>query len=374
VIPRLHPLDVAWAGFAALMLVFTWYADFGMTIPYHLLFVSFALVYGFRMWSQRVSTVILGTITVLTGVVFLRAYYRGEIELDELSEVPLMPLIVTFMVWHGLRRVAAQRQVEQLAVLESSRVDRQREFLRDTSHAIRTPVTIARGYVELMRLNTERESARNDADEVLHQLDRLGELAGRLLLMEALDTTGALRCAPVDVASLVRAVGERWREAVPRQWTVIAPDPVVVSADHARLEEALDVLIENAIRFTDETDVIRLSVTVKGPVVVLEVADSGPGIPDEDRERVFDRFFHRPPPGQGSGNGLGLALVRSIVRAHEGAVWATEALEGGALLVVTLPVGSLTRHPSGGTAPLVETMARMPRQMPSASSDLPATS
>ncbi len=192
----LHALDLVWAVFALAMLAVMSLATFGMTVPYHLIFVSFALVYGFRLWPAGTSVLILALITVATGAVFVREYVRGDVNLDELSEIVLMPAILGFTVWHGLRRVAAQRRVEELAALESSRLQRQREFLRDTSHAIRTPVTIARGHVELLRLTSDDPALRADTDEVLHQLKRLGELAGRLLVMETLDTTDGLRRSP----------------------------------------------------------------------------------------------------------------------------------------------------------------------------------
>jgi signal transduction histidine kinase len=300
---------------------------------------------------------ILAVVTVATGAVFVQAYLRGEVDLDELSEVALMPSILAFTVWHGLRRVAAQRRVEELAALESSRVQRQREFLRDTSHAIRTPVTIARGHVELLRLASADETVRADADEVLHQLQRLAELAGRLLVMETLDTTGELRRDDVDVAHLVAAVGSRWRAAVERRWVVSVPDEGLglVGLDRSRFEEALDALVENAVRFTEPDDVIRLSARRDGDGVAVEVADSGPGIPAGDRAQVFDRFFHRHPPGTEPGTGLGLALVHSVARAHGGAVSAGEAPEGGALLTLQLPVAG------GGPAPA--TMALIPQQV-----------
>src|SRR3954454_12667002 len=243
-----RPVDLVWAAFALVMLWVMAQTDFGMTIPYHLIFVSFALVYGFRLWSGPASLAILSVVTVATGAVFVQAYLRGEGDLDELSEIVLMPAILAFTVWHGLRRVAAQRRVEELAALEGSRVRRQREFLRDTSHAIRTPVTIARGHVELLRLASADEVVRADADEVLHQLQRLGELAGRLLVMETLDTTGELRRDDIDLAHLVAAVGSRWRAAVERRWVVTVPDEGLglVGLDRSRFEEALDALVENA--------------------------------------------------------------------------------------------------------------------------------
>ena len=352
-----RPVDGVWAAFALVMLWVMARTDFGMTIPYHLIFVSFALVYGFRLWSGHVSLAVLSAITVATGAVFVHAYVLGEVNLDELSEIVLMPAILAFTVWHGLRRVAAQRRVEELAALESSRVRRQREFLRDTSHAIRTPVTIARGHVELLQLASRDEGVRADADEVLHQLHRLAELAGRLLVMETLDTTGELRRDDVDVAHLVAAVGSRWRGAVERRWVVSVPDEGLglVGIDRSRFEEALDALVENAVRFTEPDDIVRLSARRDGDGVAVEVADSGPGIPAEDRAKVFDRFFHRHPPGTEPGTGLGLALVHSVARAHGGTASAGEAPEGGALLTLHLPVAA-----PGAGAP---TLGLIPQQV-----------
>jgi signal transduction histidine kinase len=356
----LHALDLVWAVFAVAMLGVMSLTTFGMTVPYHLIFVSFALVYGFRLWPAGTSVLILALVTAATGAVFLRAYARGDVNLDELSEIALMPAILGFTVWHGLRRVAAQRRVEELAALESSRLQRQREFLRDTSHAIRTPVTIARGHVELLRLTSDDPALRADTDEVLHQLKRLGELAGRLLVMETLDTTDGLQREPVDVAHLVASIGSRWRAAVDRRWVVSVPDEGVgfVDLDRNRLEEAVDAFVENAVRFTWPEAVVRLSTRRDGDQVTIEVADSGPGIPPADRVRVFDRFYHRHPPGTEPGTGLGLALVQSIARAHGGWANAAEAPEGGALLALHLPAAPAAEAAS--TSTVIPQQVRVP--------------
>lgn len=360
-----RPVDLVWAVFALVMLGVMALSDFGMTIPYHLIFVSFALVYGFRLWAWHVSVAVLAAITLATGGVFVRAYLLREVNLDELSEVVLMPSILAFTVWHGLRRVAAQRRVEELAALESSRVQRQKEFLRETSHAIRTPVTIARGHVDLLRLASADASVRADADEVVHQLHRLAELAGRLLVMETLDTTGELRREPVDIAHLVASMGSRWRASVARRWVVTVPSDGLglVILDRSRFEEALDALVENAVRFTSPHDVIRIAARRDGDSVAVEVADSGPGIPPDDRSRVFERFFHRHPAGTEPGTGLGLALVHSVARAHGGSANAGSAPEGGALLTMRFP-----RQAAAAAAPAG---AWIPQQVRSAGAALP---
>jgi signal transduction histidine kinase len=315
------------------------------TIPYHFIFVGFTLLYGFRLWSPAVTVAVLALVTVTTGALFLTVYLEGRVAANELAEVPLMPAIVGAMAWHAQRRAAAQHRMEELVALESSRLMRQREFLRDASHSIRTPVTIARGHVELLIPGLTDAESRADADEVLRQLERIDHLAGRLLSIEQLQDAGELQRAVLDASSLVEAAGRRWSHSIPRRWSVEARQPCPVIADERRLDEALDALVKNALRFTGPQDPIRLSCRREAQAVLIEVADGGPGIPAEDRERVFDRFFHRHPAGEEPGTGLGLALVRAIARAHGGDAEATEAPEGGALLRIRLPLAVATTAP-----------------------------
>jgi signal transduction histidine kinase len=331
-------IDVAWAVFAAAMLTQMWLAPEDLTTPYHLMWVATILLYGFRLWPPRQFFPVLGVLTLVTGLLFLRPFLAGHTTWDEMSEVPLMPLIVGLGAWHAWRRSVAQQRVQELAILESSRLDRQREFLRDASHAIRTPVTIARGHVELMAMKTQDEEASADTAEVLHQLDRLSDLAGRLLVIEQLATTEILQLEPLDTRRFLEQVGRRWAAAVPRTWVLDAGPAGHLLGDARRLEEAVDALVENALRFTRQPDLIRLSSRTEGSFAVIEVADSGPGIPAEDQDRVFDRFFHRHPRGEEPGTGLGLALVAAVAAAHQGTAQVGSAPEGGALLTLRLPM------------------------------------
>ncbi len=364
--------DVLWVCFAVAMLVVMIRSHEAMTIPYHFIFVSFALVYGFRVWPALIAVTTLVVMTGTTGAVFLIAYRAGDIKVDELAEIPLMPAIVAFMVWHALRAAAARREVEQLAVREAGRVDRQREFLRDTSHAIRTPVTIARGHVQLMRMAVADPEVAQDTDEVLHQLDRIHQLAGRLLAIEQLETTPVLHLEPIDVQQLVETVGRRWSAAAARDWQVQARPAGLVQADEHRLAEALDALVENALRFTTDQDTVRVSAYGEGTWAVIEVADSGPGIPAQDRQRVFERFFQRHPKGEEPGTGLGLALVSAVATAHGGDAGAGVAAEGGALLRVRLPMSVGTVHPEPPQPPDPNDAAQQPvTTRPTATERLP---
>lgn len=371
---RVHPLDLGWAVFTVVMLGLMVAFPHLLTIPYHLIFVSLTLLYGFRLWSPTTITTVLLGVTATTGAIFTWTVSSGITAPDDVAEVPLMPLITAVMAWHAWRGSLARRRLAEIAALESERVEQQREFLRDSSHAIRTPVTIARGHVELLRMGVTDRTQLEDADVILHQLDRLHRLAGRLLLIEQLRMADALVREPVPVMSFVAGLGQRWAHSVPRHWVV--PDDLgspggpgtgplgQVLGDEHRLEEALDALVENALRFTGPQDTIRISAIPDGGYVRIEVADSGPGIPVEDRERVFERFFHRHPSGQEPGTGLGLAVVAAVVGAHGGRCWAEAAPEGGAQFVLRLPRAGArpATVPALGSEPCPEPVSTLPSQ------------
>ncbi len=332
-----RPVDALWCAFVLAMLTAMLLIPDQETIPYHLIFVSFTLLYGYRMWSARTTIAALAAITVITGVMFVRVYLAGDITWDELSEIPLMTLIVGGGAWHALRSAAAQRRVEELAALESSRLDRQRAFLRDTAHAIRTPVTIARGNIELIQLDSADSQLQQDSEEVLHQLDRLHHMARRLLVIEALHTSDLYDAERVDVGAMVADAARRWSGTAPRNWVAGSRISADANVDRLRLEESIDAMVENAIRFTKPGGTIRIACEATISAITIEVADDGPGIPVEDRERVFERFFHRHPAGEEPGTGLGLALVAAVSSTFNGDAWVGTAPEGGALVLLRLP-------------------------------------
>jgi signal transduction histidine kinase len=328
----LSAVDMLWTAFVLAMFATMLLIPGQQTIPYHLIYVSFALIYGYRLWSPGTTVAVLFAIGVVSGVFFVKVYYAGEISWDELSEIPLMSLIVAGTAWHALRSASAQRRVEELAALESSRFDRQRAFLRDTAHAIRTPVTIARGNIELLQLDSDDPQLKEDSDQVLHQLDRLHEMARRLLVIEALQTADLYDAERIDVGALVADAGRRWSSAAMRVWHLSEPISVEATVDRLRLEESIDAMVENALRFTSVGGTIRMSCRADNDYITIEVADDGPGIPPADRRHVFERFFHRHPLGEEPGTGLGLALVEAVSTAFGGDVLAGEAPGGGALV------------------------------------------
>jgi signal transduction histidine kinase len=313
------------------------------TIPYHLMFLAMALVYGFRVWPMAPTLLVIGAVTVVTGAIFWAHYRAGRIDAPELSEVPLMPMLLTAMVWHARRRAEAQRQVEEMAEERARLLQREREFLRDTSHAIRTPVAIARGHVELIQGSLTDPLAYDDSDVVLRQLDRMDALSTRLLALARLDSGGILHREGLDLDCFVEQIGANWTGTAEREWVVDGRPPheaghVRVSADREWLELAVDALVENAVHFTDATDRIEISCRRRGRFGTITVADSGAGIAPEDLPHVFERFWHRRPPGVMPGSGLGLAMAWAAAHAMGGSLVVRSTLGDGASFELSVPL------------------------------------
>lgn len=320
--------------------------------PYHVLLLGLMLVYGFRVWPPVPTLLVTLAVTVATGAIMLRHHYYGYINAGELVEVPLNSLLFLVMAWHAHRRIAAHREVERMAEQRRSEFEWQREFLRDASHAIRTPVTIARGHLELLEDALSDPVSREDLDIAQRQLNRMTALSNRLLALARLDSGHPVRPIPVDLGDLVDEVGRNWAAGADRRWERACAVTGTIRADPEWLQLALDAVIENAVHFTEPGDRIRLTCHETAQELVVTVADAGPGIADEDLPHVFERFWHRRPPDGPMGSGLGLPMAQAAVQAHGGRVTAGRSADGGALFELRLPRQKLTPSPAAGSPSL----------------------
>lgn len=335
-------IEVLWACFAAVNVAIILRLGQYETIPFHFVWVSLTLVYGIRLWSLRATLIVLAVVSLATGAALLWAVTHAEAGpgLDELAEVPLMAAMFIAMVSHAVRRQRAMDEVRRLAEKEHRLLESQREFVRDASHELRTPITVARGHAELIRSASADEQIVRDADVVIDELARLGRLSDRLLLLAALERPGFLLRERVHVGSLIEGTTRKWEVVAPRRWQAsVAADGIVV-ADEERLRIALDALIENAVKFTEEGDTISITAyDDRGDRLVIEVRDTGEGIRPEMLDRIFDRFARdsgdeRRGPG---GTGLGLAIVRAIAEAHGGSAEVSSVPGAGATFRLRLP-------------------------------------
>jgi signal transduction histidine kinase len=218
--------------------------------------------------------------------------------------------------------------------------DRQTDFVADASHELRTPLTVIRGQLEVLarQPHPEREDVERVERLVRTEVDRMERLVEDLLLLAQAGAEGFLR--PVEVQlpeflhDLVRGQPGGGSSSVRLQ----EPPAVAIVADPDRLAQALRNLLNNALAHTPAGGHLELAAQVAGDVVRFCVDDNGDGVPEPDRERVFERF-HRLDDGRRAqgGAGLGLAIVRAIAEAHGGRAYVLDAPLGGARFVIELP-------------------------------------
>jgi two-component system OmpR family sensor kinase len=233
--------------------------------------------------------------------------------------------------------------IESSLAARSATNERLRRFIADASHELRTPLTSIRGYADLFRYAAANEPAERDSHlaKIREETARMSVLVDDLLLLARLDATESeapLRVEDTDIAELATAAAEAFRAARPdHPLTVEASTRAVLRADPVRLRQALDNLLTNAATHTPPGTPVTISVEV-GAAIVVRVSDEGPGIPPENQERIFDRFYRVDDSrtrGNG-GTGLGLAVVRSLVEAHDGTV-EVESVPGRTTFVMRLP-------------------------------------
>ncbi len=353
-------IDVAWvvfslANLAAMLVIPTW-----ETVPFHFIWVSLTVLYGFRVWRTRPTLTVLAAVMGLTGLFIWIDYSRGAQPLDEITEVPLMAAMFVAMVWHARRRLSAMEETERVSMENLRLLERERRFVQDASHELRTPITVALGHTELIQRRATDPTIVEDVDVIADELARLRRLVDGLLLLAGTDDPQQLHLVPVDVGEIVADAVRRWA-ATPRRWVLGAAEEAVVLADRDRLAVAFDALIENAVQHTREQDTIEVGVRRRDGTAVISFRDTGTGIPMEDLDRIFDRFA-RADPGRSrhtGGFGLGLSIVRAIVEAHLGSVRVTSQVDVGTTFEIDLPLEADTGQGHAPTQAIARTSDRL---------------
>jgi two-component system OmpR family sensor kinase len=244
----------------------------------------------------------------------------------------------------GRLGIALNRMLDRLeqafAAREASQ-ERLRRFIADASHELRTPLASIRGYAELFRMGATREP--RDVEKSMRRIEeeaaRMGVLVEDLLTLARLDEVREAEHTHVDVARLARDAVDDARATAPEREIGLSVEPADVTGDADQLRQVLANLLRNALVHTPAGTPIEVSVGRRDGEVRLQVRDHGPGLPTDDADALFERFW-RAEGGRERGRdgaGLGLAIVAGIVDAHGGSVGAGNAPDGGAVFTVRLP-------------------------------------
>lgn len=292
------------------------------TIPFHLIWIGLSLVYGFAVWRPIELAAMVIVTSAVTGAILIHHSVTGAVHWQEIFEVPLSVVLIVVIAAHIRRRHIALTQLAAVAELDRKQAERRQELMRQISHELRTPITVARGYTELVRERAGDPDTADDTQVVLEELDKLADISRRLITMIQLDARHGRE--PVDLDTALERIVRRWIPAADREWSVRSPKGQVL-ANRDRLEAALDCLLDNAVKFTRPGDRIGVTGSIDRQSWTVEVADTGPGMKATSEHPA-------------SGTGLGLATVREVVESWEGTVTLRDRDGGGTVATLRFPV------------------------------------
>jgi signal transduction histidine kinase len=244
------------------------------------------------------------------------------------------------------RRIAvpdSNDEIAELARTFNAMLDRletafadQRRFLDDAGHELRTPITIIRGHVELE--GNDPDERRATRAVVLDELDRMARIVDDLLLLARAERPDFLQPTDVDLDLLTTELFAKCQALAERDWRLAGTGLGIVRADRQRLTQAVMNLADNAVRHTGPGGVIELGSALGGGEAAIWLRDSGPGVPLDQQDRIFERFTRDRGGGRRPGSaGLGLAIARGIARAHGGRVALHSRPGRGATFTIVIP-------------------------------------
>jgi signal transduction histidine kinase len=244
---------------------------------------------------------------------------------------------------------ALGRMQEELRRQETAR----RSFVATASHELRTPLTMLQGTMELLdedlREGGDLADAQEQVESARGELRRLSVLATELLDLSRLDAAVQLRNEPVELGEIARAVAAEFSlRAGDRgvELDVDSPGPCWAHADPAACARVVRILIDNALRYAPRGEPIEVSASHVGSGVAVRVTDRGPGVPEDEREHVFERFHRGKATSVESGFGLGLAIGRELAERMNGTLELSHSYERGACFILTLPASPSSPSPS----------------------------
>lgn len=261
-------------------------------------------------------------------------------------------------------------RIEQSFALQQRSEDRMRQFVADASHELRTPLATVRGYAELYRQGAIGPGDVHSAmGRIEGEATRMAAMVDDLLLLTRFDNRESRHGQPAprrDPVDLTVLAGDAVQDAL-----AVAPDrsirligeqgplaPTPVTGDESSLRQVLNNLVNNALRYTPPGSPLEVQVGSDEAAAVVRVIDHGPGVPEEARERIFERFYRADPSRNSAdgGSGLGLAIVDAIMAAHDGTVRVTGTTPGpGATFTVSMPTRcDATKEPADTEDPYDE--------------------
>ncbi|MBA2693117.1 MAG: HAMP domain-containing histidine kinase [Rubrobacter sp.] len=248
----------------------------------------------------------------------------------------------TVRVVNELRRLNVEQELAARKLAEASKA--KTDFLADVSHELRTPLTVMRGNAEIgMHFETD-SSQKEMLAEILSESDKMTKMVEDLLFLARSDSSSLpLDRGAISVATFLSTIAERAdtlaRERGSELRTNLSAQGIV-DLDHARFEQAVMILVDNAAKYAGQRDPISLSTRISDGEFIVEVEDKGPGIPQRDLPHIFERFYRvdKTRSRKLGGSGLGLPIAKTIIEAHGGTLEAHSKPGEGTTMTIRLPI------------------------------------
>lgn len=321
-------------GCLALMLMYPG----GETVAYHVGWIGLGVAYALDPWPLRWASAAVVGYAVTTGAVLVDRALRGVIAWEETTEIPLMAILVILMIWHANRRLAAFAALDRVHRRERTRAARREWMASLVSHEIKTTVTVAGGYLDLVAASTVEPRTHANTAVARDELHRLTRASERLIRMMGMQEE--FRLERVDGDEFMQQLLERWSAVAERDWELDVELGQMDCAPH-RLRSCLDTLIENSLRHTGSEGRIRLVGRRVGDQVCVGVADSGSGFRLDQLKTINEHGVSTVKPlteeRRKPQSGLGLSIVHELAVERGGRLVAGRSAEGGALVLLVVP-------------------------------------
>ncbi|RHW31385.1 sensor histidine kinase [Lysinibacillus yapensis] len=246
------------------------------------------------------------------------------------------------------RERSSKDELDQMADTFNNMMDlleenykKQERFVSDASHELKTPLTVIISYTKMLkRWGLERPDILEEAIEAIHSESmRMKQLTEQMLLLAKDDTQWQLKIEQVDIAAICRETSKYLQQAFKRKISIhIHTDRPWIMADEKKIKQLFYIFMDNAIKYSEKP--IDLSITSSGNFLFIAITDYGIGIPQEELERVYERFFRvdKARTHEAGGSGLGLPIAKKIIAAHNGEI-KLESVEGkGTTVTLKLPM------------------------------------
>jgi len=306
--------------------------------------------------ADIVAIVIAAALGYALTVAGLRPVYRVAGAAAHVAATQDLGAAVPISAWETAEVASVAASMNHMLTALSLSRDAQRRLVEDASHELATPLTSLRTNVDLL-LRAERNPQRQlDAEDRRRLLSDIEAQMGELdhLVEEVVDLArdpGNIgETVELDLAAVVRAAVTRARTRTPEVTFTLADEPVTVSGRRSGLERAVLNLLDNAAKWSPPDEPVTVEVSCRDGSAAVVVADRGPGVPESERELVFERFRRTADSRAQPGSGLGLAIVREVVMAHGGRAWLVPRAGGGTEAHIQLPTQRISVRPSEGDA------------------------